>query len=124
MKMPDYIKRAMDAFPGSFINHNNELILVPKFNVYFSLNDVNSEEDMQCKFCEWVSRDCCCALRYKQFKRLNEYYETMTGRFNAVCGTGFSVDEMRLIYSKLGNSVNHDLTVKFIRNGFCLPMLS
>lgn len=28
--MTDYVFEVMREFPGSFINHNNELILIPK----------------------------------------------------------------------------------------------
>lgn len=40
--MTDYVFEVMREFPGSFINHNNELILIPKTNLYICLRDVNT----------------------------------------------------------------------------------
>lgn len=34
MKLLESIKLAMQVFPNSFINRNNEVVLIPKFNVY------------------------------------------------------------------------------------------
>ena len=38
MKMLDSVRQAMQALPDSFINYNNELILIPRFNVYMGLD--------------------------------------------------------------------------------------
>lgn len=34
MRQLKIVRKAMLLFEDSFINHNNELILIPKFNVY------------------------------------------------------------------------------------------
>lgn len=57
MKMESYIHRLMQSFSGSFINGINEIILYPETNLYFRLDDVNSEFDVKCKLLEWCSRD-------------------------------------------------------------------
>ena len=124
MKLPDYVRDAMRAFPGSFINHCNELILIPKFNVYFCLDDVESKEDFLCKMCEWVSRDCCYAAHYNRMCYRNAYYQRNTEAFNKVCGTDFDIEDMEFIYQYLGNAVHHDLTVDFVISGFDLEILN
>ena len=75
MKMLESVQKALKHLSGSFINHNNEIILIPKFNVYTLLDDVETDDDFKVKLCEWFSRDCCCALRYSQNKRLERYYQ-------------------------------------------------
>lgn len=52
MKLLESIKLAMQVFPNSFINRNNEVILIPKFNVYIQLDDVKTNEDFKVKLCE------------------------------------------------------------------------
>lgn len=47
MKMESYIGRLMDLFPNSYINRLNELILYSSTNLYFDLDDVNSEQDIK-----------------------------------------------------------------------------
>lgn len=110
----------MQVFPNSFINRNNEVILIPKFNVYIWLDDVETNEDFKVKLCEWLSRDCSCALRYSQDKRLIRYWQDNTNAFNKICGTNFTMEQMSYIYTYLGNGVKHNLTKQFVRNGFDL----
>lgn len=123
MKMLPIVKKTMTEFPKSFINHLNELILIPDFNVYFGLNDVDAETDLYCKMCEWFSRDCCKAARYSQGWRLKSYWQKNTDHFNAICGTEFTIEDMAVIYQRLGNSVNHSLTVEFVESGFDIMVL-
>lgn len=123
MRMLESVKTAMDLLPGSFINHNNELILIPRFNVYMGLDNVETDEDFKVKLCENFSRDCSYALRYKRAKNLREYYQVNTEAFNKICKTNFSIADMELIYTKLGNGINRELAKQFVKNGFDLSIL-
>lgn len=123
MKLLESISLAMRIFPNSFINRNNEIIFIPKFNVYILLDDVETDEDFKVKLCEWLSRDCSCALRYSQQKRLVRYWQDNTNAFNQICETGFTIGQMYYIYTYLGNGVNHELTKQFVRNGFNLSII-
>lgn len=123
MRMLESVSKAMDVLHGSFINHENEIILIPKFNVYTILDDVETDEDFYVKLCEWFSRDCCCALRYSQRKRLERYYQDNTTAFNYICGTNFTVEQMNFIYTYLGNAIKHELAQQFVRSGFNLTII-
>lgn len=123
MKMLESVSKALKILPGSFINHNNEIILIPKFNVYTLLDDVETDDDFKVKLCEWFSRECCCALRYSQQKRLERYWQDNTVVFNFICGTNFTVDQMNYIYTYLGNGIKHELAKKFIKSGFDLLVI-
>lgn len=90
---------------------------------YTLLDDVETDEDFKIKLCEWLSRDCCCALRYSNQKRLNRYYQENTDRFNQICGTNFTVEQMDFIYTYLGNGVKHELTKQFVSGGFDLAII-
>ncbi len=122
-QMLESVQKAMEFLPDSFINHNNEIILIPKFNVYTLLSDVKTDDDFKVKLCEWFSRDCCKALRYQQQKRLNRYYQHNTDVFNAICDTNFTVDDMYIIYTHLGNGRNPELAKAFVKSGFDLDLL-
>ena len=123
MKMLESVQKALKHLSGSFINHNNEIILIPKFNVYTLLDDVETDDDFKVKLCEWFSRDCCCALRYSYKKRLDRYYQENTDAFNFICGTNFTVEQMEYIYTYLGNGIKHELTKKFVKGGFDLSII-
>ena len=122
--MLESVQKALKCLHGSFINHNNEIILIPKFNVYTLLDDVKTDNDFKAKLCEWFSRDCCCALRYSQNKRLERYYQENIEAFNFICGTNFTKEQVEQIYTKLGNGIKHELTKKFVKSGFDLSVIA
>lgn len=43
MKILESVRVALSSFKGSFINKNNEIILIPKFNVYTLFDDVEAD---------------------------------------------------------------------------------
>ncbi|GAA0348169.1 hypothetical protein GCM10008931_44320 [Oceanobacillus oncorhynchi subsp. oncorhynchi] len=115
-KLDSYVKRALNIFPQSFINRNNEIILQPKNNVYFRLDDVESELDFKCKMFAWASRPIA--------KSLNKYWwPRVLLNFNEYMGTNFTKDEMYKIYDRLGNDVNRYLTILFIESNYDLSLL-
>ncbi|GIN71273.1 hypothetical protein J14TS2_17480 [Bacillus sp. J14TS2] len=110
------INHALHIFPKSFINHNNEIILEPRNNVYFRLEDVNSELDFKCKILAWISRPIA--------KSLNKYWSPRVLQgLNELLHTNFTKDEMLKIYDRLGNDVNRQLTISFIESNFDLSLL-
>ena len=122
--MLESVQKALKDLHGSFINHNNEIILIPKFNVYTLLDDVETDDDFKVKLCEWFSRDCCCALRYSQNKRLERYYQENIEAFNFICGTNFTKEQMEQIYTKLVNGIKQELAKRFVKSGFDLSVIA
>ena len=43
--------------------------------------------------------------------------------YNNYLGTNFTQDDMYWIYDKLGNAVNHELTLKFIHSNYDLSLV-
>lgn len=123
MNKNSYLNKIKSVFSGSFINNNNELILIPQTNLYFSLNDVNSELDLKCKLLEWCSRDCYKSQRYSQKWRNEKYHKDVLSKINYLLDTNFTEKEIAIIYTSLGNCAKHNLTVKFIQNGYNLDIL-
>lgn len=124
MKQEEYISRLMRLFPRSFINYLNELILVPKTNLYFCLDDVESELDIKCKILEWCSRHAAKSQYYIRKKYNEEYRSMVRYRINEYLNTDFNGDQMKLIYQRLGNAINHDLTIKFVKSGYDMNVLN
>ena len=104
-------------FNKPFVNENNEFIAVPKTNSYFILDDCNDRKDVHVKMVKWLSRDCGKAQISPVAKEFNQQ------GFNNFCGTTFDEEDFILIYSKLGNGVNHELTLDFVESEFDLEML-
>lgn len=107
---------AFSEFP-MFINNINELIVVPKINAYFSLNNVNSELDFKCKIVE----------RLIFWTASNHWYRYWSSKLvcfiNYMLNTNFTKKDCDLIYSKLGNEINHNLAVQFVESGYDLSLL-
>ena len=123
MEQLDIVKKSMKMLKGSFINSINEIILIPKFNIYFRLDDVNNEADFKEKLCEHFSRSCCYSLPHKTDKANKNYHKKNCEIFNAICNTDFSVDDIGIIYAHLGNGCNHQLCYEFVKSNFNLEVL-
>lgn len=110
------INNALQVFPKSFINRSNEIILEPKNNVYFRLEDVDTELDFKCKMFAWVSRPIA--------KSLNKYWSPrVLNSFNSLLGTNFTKEQMYTIYNYLGNDINRQLTIRFIESNYDFVLL-
>jgi hypothetical protein len=76
---------------SNIINRNNEIILEPRNNVYFRLDDVNTALEFKCKMFAWLSKLIA--------KGLNKYWALRVLRgFKELLGTNFTKDEMYEIY--------------------------
>lgn len=121
--LTNYISKVMSIFYRSFINCENELILIPKTNLYFYLGNVNTVVEMKYKLLEWCSRSCFKAMPYRYTKKNREYQDNVLRNVNECLGTEFTREQMELIYTKLGNCINHELTMKFVGSGYDLKVL-
>lgn len=102
--------------PNCFINSNFELIVEPKNNIYFRLEDVDSELVLKCKVIAWLSRPSC--------KGVSEYWQKrIRAIINEFLGTEFTEDDMHEIYTYLGNDCNRKKTELFIRSNYDLTLL-
>lgn len=111
-----YAGQFQRAFPRCFINMNNELIIHPGRNSYFTLKGIETENELRAKVLEWLSREAV-----KGGSRATQKYH-LNG-INEVLGTDFGVNDMEAIYQYLGNAVNHRKTLRFIESGYDLSAL-
>lgn len=121
--MIDEIFNVMKHFDGSYINKRGELILSDRGNVYFTATNCKSKEDVICKLLEWCSRPIAKGQPYYKLKRNIEWRESLLYGYNNYLGTNFTLDDMYWIYDRLGNAVNHELTLYFIHRDFDLSLV-
>ena len=62
-------------------------------------------------------------MPYKTEYRNRKYHNEVRNKINKHLNTNFTPDDMKLIYSKLGNRVNHKLTIEFVNNNYDLKVL-
>lgn len=123
----ELLRKTMATFSSSFINNNMnnnfELILIPKLNVSFMLENIKSDVEFKCKILEWVSRPALKACPYKRDRLNIKYRQDILNNINKVLDTYFSEKDIDLIYTKLGNGINRDLAIKFVLSGYDLKLL-
>lgn len=103
--------------PNCFVNSNFEVIIVPKNNVYFRLEDVKSELELKCKVLAWLSRPSCKGLSHYWQKRVRAI-------FNEYLGTDFDRDDMEQIYTYLGLDTDRSKSVRFIKSNYNFAVLT
>lgn len=118
--MGNEIKRLIEIIkkysPKYFINDRNELIVEPKNNIYFRLEDIETELELKCKVIAWLSRPSC--------KGVSNYWQTRIRNIvNEFLGTNFTKEEMGNIYTYLGLDSNRKLTLAFIESNYDLSVL-
>lgn len=101
----------------SFINEDNELIVIPKINAYFRLENVYTELDFKCKVLNWLSFYASSNHWSKRWS--NEIIDYT----NFILHTDFSKEDFDTIYNHLGNGINNDLTIKFIQSDYDMKVL-
>lgn len=117
------IERLLSAFPGGFVNHRNEFIAHKKANEYFSLENCKTELDVKCKVLEWFSRGAYKTEPFDSTSKNETFHDFMLNGINDFLGTQFNEDDIETVYTYLGNSCNHALTVEFVNSGYDLTLL-
>ena len=111
-----WARKIRAAFPAAFVNMHNELILIPKANTYIMLNQVRDERDFKAAVLEDCSRN---AFKACSRKLQDEHLDGI----NKLLDTKFTRDDMKLIYTYLGNGIQHDLCLRFVASGYELEVL-
>ena len=117
------IFKLMQSFPRSFINQYGEFIAHADANEYFKLSNCVDDLEIKCKALEWLSRATCETEPFRNKDKNEEFNNFMLGGINKFLNTNFDKSEMRIIYQELGNRVNRELTIKFIKSGYNLKIL-
>lgn len=113
----------MRCFPGSFINQRLELIVHPRTNQYFLLEDCHTGDDVVAKSIEWLSRAAAKGQPYDKERNNQAFREMMQQGLNEFWGTDFTEEDFLKIYQHLVNAVNHEKTMRFVRSGFDMQEL-
>ena len=121
--MIDEVFNVMKCFPGSYLNQFGDLILSEKGNVYFIAKGCKTKRDIVCKLLERVSRPIAKGELYRSEKANIVWRESLLIGYNAYLKTNFTLEDMYWVYDRLGNAVNHELTLKFIDSGLDLSIL-
>lgn len=116
--------RLLADFENSFFNERDEFIAHRYSNTYFIFSNCESEEDVNCKVLEWLSRSAHKGIPYSQEWRNKKFRKFMLDGINMFLHTDFTFDDMEIIYTYLGNACNHNKTLEFVRSGYDMSVLT
>ena len=113
----------MKSFPNSFINQHGEFIAHSKGNAYFGISNCNTDLEIKCKVLEWFSREAYKAQPFRNKKKNEEFNSFMLGGINKFLSTDFNANDIKKIYSELGNQANREATKAFILGEYNMSLL-
>ena len=119
------IEKLMGAFVvhGCFINHRGEMILSKVGNVYFTISECKTRNDIVKKLLEWCSRPMAKGSPYSSETHNQNWRRSMILSLNNYLGTQFNGSDLWVIYDRLGNAVDRELTIQFINSDFDMEVL-
>lgn len=112
------IRELMSLFNNSFINAENELILVPETNLYFRLDDVKTKHDLIYKIIAWCSRDASKSEPYHRESCNDNYRKRVRDALDCFLNVGWTEERWLELYEKYGNGIHEDECRKMIENNF------
>lgn len=117
-------KKLSKAFPKSFINTALEFIAHSEANEWFRLEGCETEFDVKCKVLEWLSRGAYKTCPFTSNLKNEKFHNFMLNGINDFLGTDFTEEDIETIYTYLGNSCNHKLTIEFINSGYNMSLFT
>lgn len=115
--------KLLRSFPGSFISDNGEFIPEKSGVACFNLADCKTDGEIKCKVLEWCSRAAFKSEPYDTKRANDKLHEFILDGTNDFLDTGFSEEDIELIYMKLGNCCNRPLCEKFVMSGYDMEIL-
>ena len=117
------VKKLMQAFPNSFVNANGEIIVHKEANEYLIIQNCESEFDVKCKVLEWLSRAAHKTSPFPSDRKNRKFQDFILNGINKFLGTKFDRGDMGLIYTYIGNGVDHCLTEVFVYSGYKMDLI-
>lgn len=118
------VQKLKDCFAGSYVNSDGEFIAHERANEYFILRNCETELDVKCKVLEWFSSGAYKREPYRTKKKNDEFHAFMLNGINQFLGTEFTADDIKEIYTYLGNACNHEKTIQFIESDYDMSILT
>ena len=124
-EMVDLLKQ---CFPDSWVNYFNDFIAHRGANRHYGaacckLCQCETAEDVAAVALEMLTIDCCKSKPFETPEANRNFRRYMLKGMNKLLGRSFTEKQYLAIYTCIGNGINHQLTVAFIRSGYDLKVL-
>ena len=87
------------------------------------MHNCKDDLDIKCKVLKWLSRAAYKGQPFASEKRNRAFRDFMLNGINMFLECDFDENDIEVIYTYLGNAVNHELTVKFVETGYDMSIL-
>lgn len=121
--MTDEVFELMRCFPYSKIIPCGEVVLDNKNQLCFKVKGLETKKQIIYKLLEWGSRPIAKGCPYSSEKSNREWRRSLLLGYNNYLKTNFTESDIWLVYDRLGNAINHELTVKFVESNFDMEIL-
>lgn len=107
MNKDETLEKVLPFFPTALVTNDEELVIEPKNNIYFRIDDIFTNAGFECKLIAWCSRSAC--------KGLSQYWQKYMRRgLNSYFNRNWSVDDWAKIYNRFGNDIRREECAKFL----------
>ena len=122
------VSQLQQCFPDGRLDYFNNFIAHRGANRHYGaaccrLGDCETEEDVIVAALETLTVDCCKSKPFETTDANDRFHKYMLKGMNKLLGKAFTEKQYLAIYSIIGNGVNHQLTVDFVRSGYDLKIL-
>ena len=124
-QMVDLLKQ---CFPDGRLDYFNSFIAHRGANRHYGaacckLADCETAEDVIAAALEMLTIDCCKSAPFETVDANDRFRKYMLQGMNKLLGKAFTQKQYLAIYTCIGNGINHQLTVDFIRSGYDIKVL-
>lgn len=124
----EMLERLQQCFPDGRLNYYNEFIAHRGANRRYGaaclkLGGCETEEAVIAAALETLTIDCCKSAPFETMDANQRFHKYMLKGMNKLLGKAFAEKQYLAIYTCIGNGINHQLTIDFIRSGCDLKVL-
>lgn len=122
------VERLKQCFPDGRLDYFNSFIAHRGANRHYGaaclkLGGCETEEDVIAAALEMLTIDCCKSAPFETPEVNQRFRKYMLKGMNKLLGKAFTEKQYLGIYTCIGNGINHQLTIDFIRSGYDLKVL-
>lgn len=127
-EVAEMVGKLQKCFPDGMLNYNNEFIAHRGANRHYGaacckIGGCETDETVVAVVLEMLTIDCCKSKPFEQVETNKKFRKYMLQGMNRFLGRAFTEKQYMGIYLCIGNGINHQLTVEFIRSGYDLKIL-
>ena len=115
------VRALLYAFPNSVIAESTGTFLANFEHTHHPwglyLPYYKTELDVDCAVLEWLSK-AACEMNPLTHEKNADYVPGALESINRFLDTDFDDETIGLIWAKLGQAINHELTVRFVESGY------